>query len=331
MSRILFLLLMLLTVVLPTRAMSAGMAEYLILQDIGNFKLSVPEKSLPGEPPIGGPSSYVGAVVVDGASHFDQDHTDTTYEVDYFDFSETYPSPTVQVTQHAGADSDKWLLHEVEESLRSADVNKLGRRSESAAYRRVGTADILTISIAGRAYYWLSNNVTVHIDYSDSKFTKPEPIEVVQAYLNKFPPTLPPDYKRFNTATNDIVWIKDEIERRLWLCDKWFGLVVADDPNLGDKLGEVVDSMNIFLDYREKYYGIVAEDEKLLLEKCKKQKDETTLRAKLTEYKKWWADNKTVAISLTTIPFSQKVKNWWWHIVGFFKNIFRRVHRLVAA
>lgn len=291
-------LLTLIFAAMPSMAQSAGVADYLILQDIGIFKLSKLEKTILGFPPKGGPRAINGATVVDGAGHFDLDHTDTTYEVKYYDFSKTYPSPTVQVTQHAGGDSDKWLLHEVEESLRTANEDRLGRRSESAAYRRVGTADILTIAIAGMGYYWVSNNVTVFIQYRDVTFSKPEPIEVVQAYLNKFPPTLPLNYKRFNTAANDIVWIKDEMERRLWLCDKWFGLVVADDPKLSDKLKEIVKSMKIFLDYREKYFSIVAKDEKLLLEKCLLLKDETTLRAKLAEYKKWWEENKGAAVSL---------------------------------
>lgn len=84
MNRILLVVLLLSTMVLPTRAMSAGMADYLILQDIGSYELSIPEFAVLGFPPFGGPRVINGGVVVDGAGHFDEDHTDTTYEVKYY-------------------------------------------------------------------------------------------------------------------------------------------------------------------------------------------------------------------------------------------------------
>ncbi len=55
------------------------------------------------------------------------------------------------------------------------------------------------------------------------------------------------------------------MDRRLWLCDKWFlNLSIKKD---GEKQvrEEILDSMNIFLNYREKYFGVKAGDEKNLL------------------------------------------------------------------
>jgi hypothetical protein len=56
--------------------------------------------------------------------------------------------------------------------------------------------------------------------------------------------------------------------------------------------------MVVFLDYREKYYGIKGRDEKSALSRYLTAKDGTSIKSKLTEYKTWWSVNKTKAINL---------------------------------
>jgi hypothetical protein len=167
-----FLLITIASMLFSSSALCAGVTDYLILQDIGSFNLDKPEKMFAGESPSGGPRTFNGAVAVSG--HFDADHIDTTYEVMYFDFSRTYYSPTVKVSQHAGADSDKWLLHEMEGVLRAPEKDKLGRRDIGAAYRKVGTAEIFK---NGPNYYWISNNITVEIECMNLKI-KQEPMQL---------------------------------------------------------------------------------------------------------------------------------------------------------
>src|SRR5574340_117955 len=55
-----------------------------------------------------------------GADHFSLDHTDTTYETDY-QSDALKLGANVQVTRHAGGESDKWLLHEIEDRYRDGD------------------------------------------------------------------------------------------------------------------------------------------------------------------------------------------------------------------
>lgn len=43
-----------------------SVADYLILHDIGFYKISKPEKMIPGFAPIGGPRTYDGAGAVGG-------------------------------------------------------------------------------------------------------------------------------------------------------------------------------------------------------------------------------------------------------------------------
>ena len=56
--------------------------------------------------------------------------------------------------------------------------------------------------------------------------------------------------------------------------------------------------MQVFLNYREKYYGIKALDDKKLLSDYLMQNNGTGIRNKLKEYKDWWNINKTGAINL---------------------------------
>ncbi|GBE06723.1 hypothetical protein BMS3Abin10_02380 [bacterium BMS3Abin10] len=114
---------LLLVLFLTASGFANGSADYLILQDIGPYKISTPEKLFPGEPPIGGPRTYDSHGIIGATGHF-PDHIDRTYEVMYLGETDALPSPTVQVTQHAGSESDKWLLHEVERGFRFGDYEE---------------------------------------------------------------------------------------------------------------------------------------------------------------------------------------------------------------
>jgi hypothetical protein len=141
-----------------------------------------------------------------------------------------------------------------------------------------------------------SNNVVVDIRYTDLQKTKPEPLEIVNAYLRKFPSTIPSTLVA--DRAHDEQWIKEEMERRLWLCDKWFLQTQMGKVELNDALKTIVDHMNTFLDYRDKYYGIAASTEKNTLEGYLDKKDGTSIKTKLAEYKNWWNVNKTRSINL---------------------------------
>ncbi len=274
---------------IPTISFSQNISDYLVLQDIGQYKMSIPEKLIPGFAPVGGPRTYDSSGIIAATGHFSKDHVDKTYKIMYLG-GEGLPSPTVEVTQHAGSDSDKWLLHEVEDGYRkSKDLN--------ATY--VSSNPLKEIN-GNRIWYtwgyyrWVSNNVVVSIEFTDLTGTKPEPLEVVQAYLAKFPSTIPATLV-LDQAHNE-QWIKDEMDRRLWLGDKW----IARIETVGDlnELSSVVKSLNVFLDYREKYYGIEAATEKQTLSEYQQAKNKAGIKTKLEEYKTWWAENKDKPITL---------------------------------
>jgi hypothetical protein len=263
-------------ILMPCTAYSQSNADYLILSDIGDYK-KITKGGLSGN-------------ILSGAGHFGLDHKDKSYGISYVNDT-TKMWIDVQVTQHAGADSDKWLLHEVERGFRKS--KELGATYVSPNPLR--QVDSNKIWYTWGYYRWISNYVVVSIEFTDLTGTKPEPIEVVQAYLQKFSSTIPTI--SIDNAHNE-QWLKDEMDRRLWLCDKWDAQFQLGKVQQNELIRELVDQMNVFLDYREKYYGIKAYDEKVALLNYKSQSDLTSIKNKLTEYKNWWSTNKGNPINL---------------------------------
>ena len=258
------------------------LSNYLILSNIGDFRASK------------NPSSGKGPGIVVGADHFYIDHDDMTYRISYFN-KQTRVGPKAQVTQHAGSDSDKWLLHEVDSGFR----DKYGTPAVSYYPWQIDSQTVLINAVGGREYRWLSGYKVVEIEYHGSLTQTPEPLEVVKAYLAKHPSTLSAmTLSQLRSTDSKIKWIKDEMDRRLWLCDKWYGQLSAGKTDQKTALDAVVKSMNVFLDYREKYYGIKAADEKNLIEGYLYSDNSTGITTKLTEYKTWWAAHKGDSISL---------------------------------
>ena len=272
---------------------SQDLSDYLILNDIGDYKFITQMKDfITGEiKPKLGYRTRISPGVLAGADHFDLDHNDTTYETDYINKTLRL-AVDVQVTQHAGGDSDKWLLHEVERGFRRGDYEE---NMTPARFRNIDGSNIFYSGLGGGTYRWISNNVVVNIEYVDLYRQEPEPLEVVRAYLAKFPSTIA-------TITidkaHDEQWIKDEIERRLWLCDKWLAQLQAGKTQINSAFQEIVENLEKFLDYRERYYGISAGEEKQILYGYLQALNGTEIRKKLTEYKQWWSSNKTRAPAL---------------------------------
>jgi hypothetical protein len=257
-------------------------SDYLILQSIGDYHSS-------GKGKCGNGAGILGA-----AAHFSEDHADTTCRTGYY-FTAQDLAVSVQVSQHAGSDSDKWLGHELERDFR----NYYGLPGDSYVMRVINGNAILAAGSGGWDYRWLSGYKVVHIGYTDLHMTKAEPIEVVQAYLVKYPSTLSSVTSAdLRTAASETAWIKDEMDRRLWLCDKWFAYLQTGKTDQKTVIQNAVKSMNIFLDYRAKYFGINATDDKNLLAGYLNSNDGTSIKNKLSDYKSWWSSHKNDAISL---------------------------------
>jgi hypothetical protein len=271
-----------LTALLSNYGLADSISEYLILQDIGSYKF------------VGKGGGGQGSGILAPTGHFNKDHADKSYGGAYIDRSIKI-GVNVEVTKHSGSDSDKWLLHELDDSFR----DDFGIPNNSYGPRQINGQTVYVISIGGRGYRWLSGNKVIEVSYHGSLTTLPEPLEVVQAYLAKHPSTLPPiTLAQLRSAAKKTTWIKDEMDRRLWLCDKWFMQLQLKKADEKQVYQESVKSMTVFLDYREKYYEVKAADEKNLLAGYLNTNNGTGIKVKLAEYKNWWAVNKSKAISL---------------------------------
>jgi hypothetical protein len=272
----------------PVSSFSQDFGNYLITNDIGNYKFRLkPTKRIYGNN---------GALV--STSHFYLDHDDVTYETEYI-----LPSPLlgveVQVTKHSGSDSDKRLLHEIEDGYR--DDDKLNATVDTNVQMRMINGNNVYFSgiYGGKSYSWIANNnVVVDVGCSNCPNTQPEPLEIVQAYLAKFPSLITLTDNDFKSRAHSELWIKDEMDRRLWLCDKWFLQFILKKAEEKQVYQECVKSMNVFHDYREKYYSIKAIDEKNLLAGYLNSNNGTGIKTKLTEYKNWWSIHKSDVINL---------------------------------
>jgi hypothetical protein len=274
---------LMLVIALPKSGFTGTVADYLILQDIGQYKFM-------------GKGGGQGSGIVSATGHFRTDHTDVSYSGMYFnEVSEI--GVNVEVSKHAGSDSDKWLLHEAERGFRDTD-NMEACTDEDSMVRVLNSNKIFFYGGGVVGYRWISNNVVVNIQYTNLGGPKPEPLEVVKAYLSKFPSSISMADAEFKAKAHNEKWIRDEMDRRLWLCDKWFyqlQMKMVEDEQVYQ---ESVKSMNVFLDYREKYYGIKVADEKNLIAGYLNNNNGTGIKAKLDEYKKWWVVNKEKGISL---------------------------------
>ena len=282
MTRRIFAIIVLLC--LNVTAYSQDYSQYLILGDMGTYKPASGVEFM-GKMVGGGSSSFQGGDAAGGYY--------TAYKITYAG-APGAQHPTVEVDVY---DETQWLLHGVEEMFLKAGT--LG--AAYAAPNPARNIDGNTIYFLWGHYKWVSNNIVISIDTSDMTGAKSEPLEVLQAYLQKYPSTVPATLVLDDA--HKVQWIKDEMARRLWLCDKWFMQLQLKKAEEREVYEQAVKSMSIFLDYREKYFSsffssFKAAPEKSLLEQFLSQNNGTGIRTKLKEYKDWWAGNKDKAISL---------------------------------
>lgn len=309
MKRFLMLVVLGLVLILPQRGMTEEVADYLILNDIGQYKLE--GVALFKDDPFTPYRKLSSAGILGATGHWVLDHDHKTYETAYTGGT-GYPAPTVTLTHHCPTSTCTtpltspngltWLLHEVEDGYRDRDDSdgRLGRLSGAGVkIREIDGNKIIYWGLGGGSYSWISSgNKVSEIKYVDLQRTKPEPIEVIKAYLAKHPSLITLTDTELKSTAHNEQWIKDEMDRRLWLCDKWIMQLQLGKAEMDKVLRETVAHMNVFLDYREKYYGMKAATEKQTLSEYQQANNGTAIKNKLTEYKAWWAANKNKAISL---------------------------------
>ncbi len=276
-----------LVVIVATSLIAGELNDYLILSNIGDYVFM---------DRIAHEYSGNSGVLI-GAGHFDLDHTDMSHETRYV-HPVTILGVQVQITQHADSPSDQWLLHEVERGFRERDTLE-GTVQDQAMVREIDGNKVFFYGGGIVGYRWLSSNVVVSISYNNMSGPKPEPLEVVQAYLAKHPSTITLTDAEVKSTEHTKQWLRDEMERRLWLCEKWLPYAKDGEGDLKSEFRNIYDNLDTFIKYRGKYMGEVAEnDEKLAIINAFTSLDPNNVEQKVQEYREWWNEHKDDDITL---------------------------------
>lgn len=260
---------------------AAGASDYLILQSIGEYHNSGKGKC--GE----------GSGIIAATGHYGEDHSDLTCRTGYYNKGQDL-AISIVVTQHAGSESDRWLLHEVEDGIRDSE-NLEEKIHDGGGIREIDGNKIFYYSHptwGGGYYRWISNTKkVVYINYSGNK-GKPEPLEVVRAYLQRFPSSITYTDAYIKSRAHNEEWLRDEMERRIWLSEKWMGLIKAQSKP--EELDRVRKHLEVFLKYREKYLGVkVTQKEVEGLERVEESGDVVGMEGKVKGYREWWESNRS--------------------------------------
>ena len=122
---VLFLIVLLLSISSAKLYADDDISKYLILSDIPPYQRLTKTIDPDTEELKTIPGYWIdrNAGVLMGSDHFWLDHMDITYKADYQSKS-LGMGMEVQVTQHTGGDSDRWLLHEIERSFRRGNYEE---------------------------------------------------------------------------------------------------------------------------------------------------------------------------------------------------------------
>lgn len=275
-----------------TPARAEGVGDYLILRDVGVYAL---EKSFiaPGGVVVGGGEPSMKRCGNEAEGFY------ASYSVGY-DGGENYAGPNVEIRVY---DSTQWIAHEIEEPFRDGEMETLGLLTDRSVLRKFEANKVYMIAIGGETFRWLSGNILVEISHVDLQAEKPEPLEVVRAYLQKYPSTIDMSDAQLKDQDHTKQWIKEEFERLLWVSERWVSLLKDGDAQNKEKLRTAAKHLEEFANYRKAYFKplfghALDKDIELLQTAHMRPGQEEFIRAKLADYQKWWAGHRNSSIDL---------------------------------
>ena len=267
-------------------------SDFLILEDIGEYKLSFETMDLILLRTKKGP----GYVVKSSSgyllpSHCIIDHQDITFTATYFNPKDHRLWVKVDVTKHQGGDSDRWLANELESafwgaqgiSLRNIDGNHIFIKEETE-YSTTSEKNVTVLTLYKKIEYgWLSGNIVVRFQYHQYE-KEYGPPQLLSKYLKKHPSTISLTVEDASSKYHERQYLHDKMKRQLWLGNKWRsqaenGVIEADEG-----MALMVKQMFLFLNTREKVLGIKAEKEKMKLWKLLESKDKDSITNILSAY-----------------------------------------------
>jgi hypothetical protein len=289
---------------LPVNVSAQSASDVLVTADIGSYKASKR------------PFCGSGSGILAGADHFELDHTDTACGISYFDVS-TRLGVKVEVTLHT---STQWLGHEVEDGYRDGDDSdgRLGLLSgESVKIRDLDGHKIFYWGLGGGSYTWMSGTSTVvEIKYTDLQRTKPEPLEIVRAYLAKYPSSITMTDAELKSASHTESWLRNEMERRVWLMEKWAGVGSADVLKQAEAERAILEHAEVFSKYMHKYLGDSPNEMIKGFFLASRPFNWTRLTAEVGKLRAWWDANKSRPLLISGVSPGFRLAEGWPILLG---------------
>lgn len=277
-----------------TQVWAGNLDDYLLIKDIGPYKLEQPFVGVSGLVIYGGkPKERRRGNEGEGFYY--------SYTMGY-DGGAGFAGPDVEIRVY---DSPQWMLYDLERDLKESQDGVSTRTDKSAATELIDNYPVIVFEAGGGSYRWISGNKSIIVKYIDLHFDYPIPMEVISAYLAKYPSTLPADYQ-IRHPDREKQFIREEFERLITVADRWVALIQTDDPERREKLKAAATNLMNFAKYRKVYFssmlsnllgGSMDEDINLLETAHMGPDLENIVRTKLAEYQEWWALHKNDAIS----------------------------------
>jgi len=271
-----------------TVAHAFGISDYLILEDIGPYR-QTPEVEFMGKLVARKPACLQGGDDISGIYN--------SCRISYAGGAGNL-SITVEARVYK---SGQWILHDLEDAFR--DHEKFHALLDpNVRVRTINGKNLFVASVGGgKTYTWGSGkNVRIEIRYSTYSKNKPEPMDVVKAYLAKYPSTMTLKESEFRSKAHSEQWLREEMNRHLWLAEQQFTLASAGISDINEVLKDIVDNLEMFLSYREHFYAVKASSNQEFLVERLDAEDAPAIKNLLNEYKTWWSENKTREFLLET-------------------------------
>ncbi len=271
---------------------------------------------------VEGQSMKNGPGIFKEYDHFGIDHTDTTHRISYLYKDVSRIKADVLVTEHGSSDSDARLMHEVQKDIRRYG----GLTHPMAGIVQFNGHSVMRYSQGTFAFRWLSDNAVVHIKYNSLLVSDERPLNVVKAYLKKYPPTFPPQEPfDLKAEHHTIKWIKDEMERLLWFAEKSYMMNPEGEEEQEKAIESSANQLYRFQFYRSSYFGTSEWGDNSLAKLLRPRKPSPSyeermislgqrkkiLRDSLTKFREWWNANRERSI---TLP--EEARNNERHAVG---------------
>jgi membrane carboxypeptidase/penicillin-binding protein len=146
--------------------------------------------------------------------------------------------------------------------------------------------------------------------------TKPEPLEIVRAYLAKYPSSITMTDAELKSAAHTESWLRNEMERRVWLMEKWVGVGNADVLKQAEAERAILEHAEVFSKYMHKYLGDSPNEMIKGFFLASRPFNWTRLTAEVGKLRAWWDANKSRPLLISGLSPGFRLAEGWPILLG---------------